>query len=91
MIDECDFTYLLTIPNICMSHKPLVALAKRFHREHNTFHLPTSKMTVTLEVIYKILGLCIGEKIYYDLELKDDIVALREVFNDETLMIGHIA
>ena len=46
-----------------------MTLAKQWHSEHNTFHISTEEMTVTLEVVYRILRIPVmGELVVYDHE-----------------------
>lgn len=52
---QMGFSYLLEIPHIWENHGLLTTLEKRWHREYNTFHLPTREATITLEDVYQIL------------------------------------
>lgn len=55
------------MPHIRINQGLLIALTERWHSEHNTFHLPTGDMTVTLENVWQILQLLIvGDVVIYD-------------------------
>lgn len=51
-IDAIIFKWLLCMPHIRVNHRLLTALAKRWHSERNTFHLPTGEVTITLKDVY---------------------------------------
>ena len=52
------------MPHIHANHGFLIALAERWHSEHNTFHLLTGEASITLEDVYFILRLpCHGEMV----------------------------
>lgn len=62
----------------------MTALAKRWHSDHNTFHLDTSEMTVTSEDVYRILGiLVVGELVVYDHTEQGGIEVLKRIFDND--------
>lgn len=66
-IDACGLRHLLYMPNIIHNRGLLIALAERWHNEHNKFHLPNGEISVTLEDVYKIVCISvIGEFVQYD-------------------------
>lgn len=67
MIGRCGLTSLIDIPQYRINRGLLTALAKRRHSDHNTFHLATREMEVTLEDVYCILKIpVVGELVMYD-------------------------
>ena len=54
--------WIIRMPHVWVNHDLLTTLAKRWHSEHNTFHLPTGEASITLEDVYHILQVpCHGE------------------------------
>lgn len=79
------------MPKITHNRGLLTELAKRWHSEHNTFHLPSSEISVTLEDVYRILHiLVIGELVQYDFEDRIGTKACRAVFADDIIGRGGI-
>lgn len=69
----------------------LTTLAERWHNEHNTFHLPTGEISVTLEDVYRILHIPVtGELVQYDYQDQVGIEACKVVFADESIGRGEI-
>lgn len=59
-------------------------LAKKWHSDHNTFHLPTDEMTVTSKDVYRILRIpIVGDNVFYDLTEQGGTNSLRRIFHDE--------
>lgn len=74
------------MPRYTINWGMLIALVERWHSEHNTFHLPTGEMTVTLEHVYRILWISVmGDLVFYDLTEQAGIDALRRNFQDDNI------
>lgn len=72
------------MPQIRINRGLLIALAKRWHNEHNTFHFPTIKITVTPKDVYRILHiLVVGELVLYDSQEQGETDALWRIFKDD--------
>lgn len=85
-IGRCGLSSLLDMPRPLINRGLLTTLAKRWHSEHNTFHLPTGEITVTPEDVYWILCIPVmGNIIYYDLSERGGIEALCRVFEDDEI------
>jgi hypothetical protein len=64
----------------------LIALAKRWHNDHNNFHLATSEMTFSLEDVYRILRIpMVKELVIYDQTKQGGTDALRRIFLDNRI------
>lgn len=64
----------------------LTPLAKRWHSEHNMFHLPIGEISVTVEDVYRILHIyVIGDLVQYDYQDLGGIEVCRAVFGDESI------
>lgn len=82
-IDRCDLSSLLDIPRSLINWGLLIALAERWHSEHNTFHLPMGEMRVTPKDVYQIFCIpLMGELVYYDLSKQGGTNVLCLVFED---------
>ncbi|XP_059076399.1 L-type lectin-domain containing receptor kinase IX.1-like [Cryptomeria japonica] len=85
-ISRCGLSSLLDMPQPLINQGLLIALAKRWHSEHNTFHLPTEEMTMTPEDVYQILQIPVmGDLVYYDLSERGGTEALCRVFEDDKI------
>ncbi|XP_057816508.1 protein MAIN-LIKE 1-like [Cryptomeria japonica] len=86
-IGSCGFGYLLQMTDIHVNHGLLTVLVEQFHSEHNTFHLSTGEMTITLEDVYNIMRIpFVGDKVDYDATPRQGIEALRRIFQDGTIL-----
>lgn len=64
LVNKAGFGCLRLIPAISLDNPLISALAERWRRETNTFHLTVGEMTVTLEDVVYLLGLSIdGEPV----------------------------
>lgn len=69
VIEAYSLIHLLHMPPYQKNRALLIALADRWHNEHNTFHLLMGEIIVTLEDIYRILRILItGELVEYGVE-----------------------
>ncbi|KAM7463787.1 hypothetical protein LguiA_031908 [Lonicera macranthoides] len=62
LVKKAGFGFLRLIPAISLDNPLISALAERWRRETNTFHLTVGEMTVTLEDVAYLLGLSIDGK-----------------------------
>lgn len=68
-----------------------MTLVERWQSEHNTFHLPTGEISVTLEDVYRILHILVtSELVQYDYQDRIGIEACRVMFADESIGRGEI-
>lgn len=68
-IVACRLSHILFISYYWKNGALLTALAKRWHSEHNTFHLSTREIIVTPKDVYQILHIPITAKLVtYDVE-----------------------
>lgn len=66
-IDVCGLRHLLYMPEIRINKGLLTILIERWHSDHNSLHLPTREISVTLEDVYRILCIPItSELVQYD-------------------------
>ena len=67
VLDRLGLYHITFMPEIRSNSGLLTALAERWHSETSSFHLPTREAIVTLEDVWKILGISIaGELVVYD-------------------------
>lgn len=64
IITHCGLISLIDIPQYRINMGLLTTQAKRWHSDHNTFHLLTWEMTVTLKDVYHILQILVMGKIF---------------------------
>lgn len=61
-----------------------MALAKRWHSDHNTFHLAMEEMTVTAKDVFHILRIpMMGEIVVYDKIEQGGTTALQRLCRDD--------
>lgn len=86
-IDAYGLRYLLYIPNIRTNRGRLTAFVERSHSNHDTFHFPTSEISVILEDLYMILCIPINsELVNYDYHEMGGTTTLCQIFNDESIL-----
>lgn len=69
------------MPHIRLNRGLLMTLAEQWHSDHNTFHLPTSEMTVMPEDVWRILRIpFVGEIVVHDSEEVGGVESMRRVF-----------
>lgn len=90
-IDACGLHHLLYMPDITHNMGLLTTLAKRWHSEHNTFHLPMGEISVMLEDVYRILHILVtSELVQYDFQDHGGTEACKDIFGDESIGRGEI-
>lgn len=90
-IDAYGLHHLLYMSNITHNRGLLTVLVERWHSEHNTFHLPTGEIGVTLKDVYKILHIPVtGELVQYDFQDHGGIEACIAILGDENISKGEI-
>lgn len=84
LIGATGLYHIIYTPKSWENLDMLTALAKRWHSEMSTFHLPIGEMTVTLEDVYRILRLpIIGELVQYD--RRGGLTECRAIFGDDEI------
>lgn len=74
------------MPDIRINRGLLTTFVERWHSDHNSFHLPTDEISVTLEDVYRILCIpIIGELVQYDHHEMGRTTILRTIFGDESI------
>jgi hypothetical protein len=84
VIDRYGFTHLLKMSQFQVNRGLLIAVAKRWHLDHNTFYLPMGEMIVTPEDVYRIFWIpTIGDLVYNNLPAGG--ATFQDLFGDDSI------